>query len=231
MAYSEDVFEVWLRQSGKTLFTDAGKLGFTKDDLAKFWSYWQDLVKAGGATPAEISNQYDGTAAKSALVQGKSAAEFMFDNTLGANQAATKSKLAVVGFPTDGANSGQYFKPTMLLSASAKSAHPKEAAQLIDFLVNDPGAGKILGVERGLPPNTKVRAAVVPSLTGVSQVVVAYEESVKPSLATTPSAPPKGDGEVKNLLQSTYQAVTSGKTPIAAAVDTFYTQAQQAIGG
>jgi len=231
MGYSEDVFELWLRQSGKTLFTGDGRLGFGKEDLTRFWTMWQDMVRSGAATPAEISNQYDGTAAKSALVQGKSVAEFMFDNTLGANQAATKNQLTLVGFPSDGANSGMYYKPTMLLSASARSAHPSEAAQLIDFLVNDAAAGRILGVDRGLPSNGKVRAAVVPALTGVSQVVVAYEDGVRSTLASTPPAPPKGDGEVKNLVQSTYQGVTSGKTPMASAVNTFYAQAQQAIGG
>jgi multiple sugar transport system substrate-binding protein len=231
MGYAEDVFEVWLRQNGKALYTADGKLGFTEADLTAFWTLWQDMVKSGAATPAEISNQYDGTTAKSALVQGKSAAEFIFDNTLGGTQAATKSELALIGFPTSGTTSGQYYKPTMLVSASAKSEHPKEAALLINFLINDVGAGKILGVDRGLPANTKVRTGVVPILTGVSQVVVKYEQDVKGTLSDTPAAPPKGDGEVKNLFQTAYQGVTSGKTPAAAAATTFIQLAKQAIGG
>jgi multiple sugar transport system substrate-binding protein len=231
MGYAEDIFEVWLRQNGKTLYTADGKLGFTEADLTAFWTLWQGMVKSGAATPADISNQYDGTTAKSALVQGKSAAEFVFDNTLGGTQTAMKNELALVGFPTDGANAGMYYKPTMLLSAGAKSEHPKEAAELINFLINDMGAGKILGVDRGLPANTKVRTGVVPTLTGVSQVVVTYEDAVKKTLSETPAAPPKGDGEVKNLFQTAYQGVTSGKTPIPAAVTAFMQQAQQAIGG
>ena len=71
---------------------------------------------------------------------------------------------------------------------------------------------------------------VIGALTGPSQVVVAYEDGVKSSLSSTPAAPPKGDGEVKNLFQSVYQGVTSGKTPIAAAVTSFLQQATQAIG-
>jgi multiple sugar transport system substrate-binding protein len=230
MGYAEDIFELWLRQNGKKLY-DGEKFGFTKDDVVKFWTLWQDMVKAKAATPAEISNQYDGTAAKSALVQGKSTAEFIFDNTLKATQAATKNELALAGFPTDGSDSGQYYKPTLLLSASAKTKHPKEAAQLINFLVNDAEAGKILGVDRGLPPNTKVRSTVIPALEPTDQVVVSYEESVKDSLASTPSVPPKGDGEVKTLFQSTYQAVTSGKSSIDEGAEAFMAQAQQAIGG
>ena len=84
------------------------------------------MVKSKAATPSEISNQYDGTAAKSALVQGKSTAEFIFDNTLGATQAATKNELALVPFPKTAPNSGQYYKPTMLLSASARVSTPRK---------------------------------------------------------------------------------------------------------
>jgi multiple sugar transport system substrate-binding protein len=121
-----------------------------------------------------------------------------------------------------------YYKPTMLLSASRQGKHPAEAAALIDFLVNDPGAGQILGADRGLPPNGKVRAAVLPSLKAADQIVVEYERGAR--LAATPPAPPKGDGEVKNDFQAAYQAVTSGKTSIADAVTTLLQQAQQATG-
>jgi len=231
MGYAEDIFELWLMQNGKSLFTTDGKLGFTEADLTAFWTLWQDMVKSGAATPAEISNQYDGTTAKSALVQGKSTAEFIFDNTLGGTQAAMKNKLSLVAFPTDGSSSGMYYKPTMLLSATSQSKHPAEAAQLINYLINDEAAGKVLGVDRGLPANTTVRSAVVSGISDpASSEVVRYEESVKGNLAKTPAAPPKGDGEIKNLMQSAYQGVTSGQTPIATAVSTFYQQAQQAIG-
>jgi multiple sugar transport system substrate-binding protein len=228
MGYAEDVFELWLRQSGKALYTPDGKLGFSAADLTAFWTMWQDMVKSGAATPAEISNQYDGSTAKSALVQGRSVAEFIFDNTLGSTQAAMKDQLSLVTFPTDGAQNGMYYKPTMLLSASRQGKHPAEAAALIDFLVNDPGAGQILGADRGLPPNGKVRAAVLPSLKAADQIVVEYEQGAR--LAATPPAPPKGDGEVKNDFQAAYQAVTSGKTSIADAVTTLLQQAQQATG-
>jgi multiple sugar transport system substrate-binding protein len=231
MGYAEDIFELYLLQNGKSLYGADGKFGFTEADVTAFWTLWQDMVKSGAATTAEISNQYDGTTAKSALVQGKSTAEFIFDNTLGGTQAATKNKLALVGFPTNGSSSGMYYKPTMLLSATAQSKHPKEAAQLIDFLVNSEEAGKVLKVDRGLPANTAVRTAVVPGLTDASAVVVKYEESVKANLAKTPAAPPKGDGEVKNLFQKEYQAVTSGQKPIADGAKSFLQQANQAIGG
>ncbi|MCW2505740.1 MAG: ABC-type sugar transport system, periplasmic component [Actinomycetia bacterium] len=230
MGYAEDIFELWLRQSGKSLYDDSGKIAFTKDDIVTFWTLWQGMVKSGAATPAAISNQYDGTAAKSALVQGKSAAEFIFDNTLGATQKATKNTLALAAFPTDGSNSGQYYKPTLLLSATAGSKHPAEAAELISFLINDEGAGKILGVDRGLPPNKNVAGAVTASLTGPDQVVVNYEKAVASSLAKPPAAPPKGDGQVKTAFQTVYQGVTSGKTSIADGAATLFTQIQQAIG-
>ena len=39
----------------------------------------------------------------------------------------------------------------MLYAISAKSQHPKEAAKLLNFLVNDPEGVEIIGTERGIP--------------------------------------------------------------------------------
>ena len=45
---TEDVFESWLRQRGKQLYSDDGKLGYTKDDLKAFWQLSKDFRDAQG---------------------------------------------------------------------------------------------------------------------------------------------------------------------------------------
>lgn len=40
-------FIAWTQANGKTLFNDEGKLGFSKEDLAQYWTMWDDLRKAG----------------------------------------------------------------------------------------------------------------------------------------------------------------------------------------
>lgn len=47
----------------------------------------------------------------------------------------------------------QFWKPSMLLSASAKTEQPEAAAALIDFLINEPEVGAIFGTSKGVPPS------------------------------------------------------------------------------
>lgn len=48
-------------------------------------------------------------------------------------------------------DSGVYFKTAQMFSVSKSTRHPKEAATLINFLLNDPQAVEALGLERGIP--------------------------------------------------------------------------------
>ncbi len=57
-------------------------------------------------------------------------------------------------------------KPTMMFSISKNSKHKKEAAMLLNYLMNDPAAVKILGDSRGIPaarwrPNMLVKEGLV----------------------------------------------------------------------
>lgn len=45
----------------------------------------------------------------------------------------------------------------MAFGVSAHSQHPKEAAMLIDFLLNDPDAIEIMGLERGVVSNVNAQ--------------------------------------------------------------------------
>ncbi len=48
-------FQVWLRQRGRDLFTADQALGFGKDDVAEWFSYWDKLRQRGGCVPADVA--------------------------------------------------------------------------------------------------------------------------------------------------------------------------------
>lgn len=49
---------MWMRQTGGSFVTaDGKKLGFTKKDLNDYWSYWDDLKKAGVLPSGKISSE------------------------------------------------------------------------------------------------------------------------------------------------------------------------------
>jgi multiple sugar transport system substrate-binding protein len=132
-------------------------------------------------------------------------------------------------FPSDGGKLGQYAKPAMMFSISQRSEHKEAAAKLINFLINDPEAGEILGMSRGLPANAQVREKVGATLTGPPLVGFQYEQKVGPSLEPAPPPPPKGAGTVKATFQRIYDDVIFQRSPIPQAAEKFLSEAQQAI--
>src|SRR5690606_7372193 len=142
--------ELWLRQQGKSFSTEDGKLNFTKDDLRTWWNQTQKLRDASALLSAQRAEQL---APNPAISAGEAATEISWDNFLARYTGeAPDVKFGMVAPPTSNPdNSGLYLKPSMLLSVSARTEHPTEAAKLVDFLVNDPEAAKILGTNRGIP--------------------------------------------------------------------------------
>lgn len=223
-------FQSWLLQRGKQLYTGDGKLGFTKDDLADFWNFCTDLRKSGAATPANQTATLVSGPAEDPLAKGTAAAEWDYDSIYASHAAATKDTLALVPLPSEGGQTGMYAKPSMLLSVYARSKHPKEAAELLSFLVNDPKAAAALGTSRGLFPNLAVRKQQAASAAGADRTVSDFEAASASQLAATPAAPPKGDGQLITLMQRIYGAVSFGQQSPEDAAGSFIQQANQILG-
>ena len=56
--------------------------------------------------------------------------------------------------------SGWYIKPATMWAVSADTAHPKEAALLLDYLLNDPDMAKLQQTEKGVPVSAAAIAAL-----------------------------------------------------------------------
>ncbi|PWC09776.1 sugar ABC transporter substrate-binding protein [Brenneria roseae subsp. americana] len=50
---------------------------------------------------------------------------------------------------------GLFFKPGLIFSIGKNTRHPKESAQLVNFLLNDPRGVTIMGLHRGVPLSEK----------------------------------------------------------------------------
>ncbi|GHH79689.1 sugar ABC transporter substrate-binding protein [Streptomyces sulfonofaciens] len=222
-------FQSWLYQRGKDLYTKDGRLGFTQADLEGFWNFCAGLRKSGAATPANQTATLANGPAEDPLAKNTAAAEWDYDSIYASHAAANKDHLVLVPLPTVGGKTGMYAKPSMLLSVYAGSKHPKEAAELLSFLVNDPKAAGALGTSRGLFPNLGVRKSQTASATGDDKVVSDYEAANAARLSPTPTAPPKGDGQLITLMQRIYGGISFGQQSVAAGAKDFMAQAQQAL--
>ncbi|MEU8872113.1 ABC transporter substrate-binding protein [Streptomyces javensis] len=215
---NEDVFETWLRGRGGKLYAGQTELGFTEGDLAAFWSFCDGLREDGAIAEARDTVQAKSTET-SPIGRGLAAADFTWDAPFPGYTGLLGEDIHFAPVPTTDGHQGAYFKPSMLLGIGANSEHPKEAAQLIDFLLNDPRAGDILGFSRSTPPNRKIAARVAKTLRGPEREIYDYAQTMeKYGLDDPPTAPPPGDLAIQTAFKRGYQRVMYGMaTPRQAA--------------
>lgn len=207
---NEDVFEDWLRSRGGRLYAGQTKLGFTEDDLTAFWTYFSRMRKEGAVAQASDTAQAK-DAGTSPLGRGLSAADFTWDATFPGYPALLGDSVHFAPVPTTKGRPGTYFKPSMLLGIGAHSKHPKEAAELVDFLLNDVRAGDILGFTRSTPPNRVIAARVAKTLKGPEREIYQYSQKMADyGLHAPPAAPPKGDLAIQAAFRRTYERVVFG---------------------
>lgn len=226
--YVEPAFEVWLRQRGKRLYDDAGKLGFARDDVAEWFDFWDKLRKAGGSVIGEVQALDKGTPETSVMTTGRAAMVFSHSNLLVAWQGVNKNKLGMAPFPR-GEKHGQYYKPSMQMSIAATAANPQEAAKVINFLATDPEAGNILQVERGVPPSARMRGAILAQLDDMAKAQVEFISLIADKVTPIPPPPPKGAGENEQLIRRVYEKISLGQSTVPAAASEFHTEAARVL--
>lgn len=218
--------ELQLRQEGGQLYTEDGKLGFDRARLAKFFAEGKALHDAKSVLPVEKGVQIK---PKHALEMDLIAGDLSWDNFMARYDTAAKADLRLGPVPTSNPQvTGQYLKPAMLLSVSARTKHAEAAAKLISFMVNDPEAGQIFGANRGLPASNAQRAAV--KLEGAQALVATYENGLKSSLVKTPPAPPKGAGALEQEFIRINEELLYNRISVEQAVGQFMTEAQETLG-
>lgn len=217
--------ELQLRQEGGLLYTEDGALGFDKARLKEFFEEGKALADGKVALPIEKGVQIKPS---HALEQKLVAGDLGWDNFM-SRYAKGNPNLKLGPVPTDKAGtSGQYLKPSMLLSVSQKTEHPAAAAKLVSFMVNDPEVGKIFGANRGLPPTNAQRQAA--QLEGPLAAVAAYEDALKDKFGKTPPAPPKGAGTLEQAFIRITEELQYGRISVDEAVDQFFTEAEETLG-
>jgi multiple sugar transport system substrate-binding protein len=209
----EPALEVWLGQRGKSLYTPDGRLGYDDKDIGEWFAFWHKLRKRGGCAAPETQALDRGEIDSSLLTLGKAAMVFAHSNQLVGFQAINKSGLGLSTYPDGGAGSkpGRYLKPAMMWSVSAQSKQQDAAVRLISFFVADTEAGKLLGVERGVPPSAAVRQTVAPTLDELGRTMADYIGLISDKVGPLPPPPPRGAGEIEMLLRRVNEQVGFGR--------------------
>tara|TARA_R110002020_G_scaffold475905_3_gene714240 strand:+ start:175527 stop:176816 length:1290 start_codon:yes stop_codon:yes gene_type:complete len=220
------VFEVWANQNGEAYLTDEG-LGFSAETLEEFWQYWADLRASGAATPGSLTSEYP--TPFDAIIASKAASGFIFANQMAAVQSSIEAEIAVDRMPGETPTAGSYLRTAMNIAIGSKTEHPKEAAMLVDFLLNDPEAYEILGIDRGVPANPAVGDAATADVDDVTAKGLTVIDGVRADGAAPPVPPKPGAGNVNALFAELAQEVQFDRMSIEDAVASFIERAEQEL--
>jgi multiple sugar transport system substrate-binding protein len=174
----------------------------------------------------------DGTTQNSAFVRKTAASEFNYDSNLTSYISSYGPQVAEAPLPSDDpSNTGMAALPPVYFAVPKTSAHQAAAAELLDFLANDPTAGTTLGATRGTPANQQIRTQVCGAATGGNKAVCDYESAHANRIGTSAGWMwPKGSAEIKTDFQKVYDDVIFGRSSVSAAASRVVSDAQQSLG-
>lgn len=211
-----EVLTVFLRQTGTDLFVD-GKPAFKASQIQSMWEYWGGLRDKGLIVTPDIQAAWSASSALDAtpLVHGLAAFEFASMSQLVSLKSLVKSPVAINTIPfSDDGKGGQIVRSPMYFSAAGKTKNPYASAQLIQFLLNDPDAAKILVTTRSIPVSPIALETITPQLTANEREQATYLDLLISSGATAIPPMPSQFADFNALLTRTYQAVSFGKSSI-----------------
>ncbi len=231
--FIEPDLSVWARQRGQNLWDENGEIGFDAQTMAELWERSLALIEAGGAPPASLSLEVDaGGPEQSLLATNQGAVARFWTNQLEAISSAAGRDLVLLRYPGESEHerTGVFLKPAMALSMSAGSEHPEEAATFIDWMLNSPTAGEIILSDRGLPANMDVREHIMDRLSETEQQAAEFIAEVTDEVVDAPPAPPRGAGEVADLLARINEEVLFGQTTPQEGAERFIAEAAAITG-
>lgn len=199
------VFKLWVKQHGKTLYSDDGSmLGYDDDKIyVDYFTMLKRLMEKGLIPTREFEvSQGSVTIEDNIFVKQEAAIGYMHSNQIVAVSSANGGRaLAALPYPSleiPNAGVGNYLKPSQFFSITAKCDHPEVAAKLINFFTNSIPANDILAAERGVPISTKVREALQPKVEAAQQEAFKLVATVGENPGRLDPPDPPGSAQVIN---------------------------------
>ncbi|MFP3089462.1 sugar ABC transporter substrate-binding protein [Treponema sp. TIM-1] len=205
-------FGYWLRWNGTPIYDDVtGTTKATAADAKKFLDLFKDYRDNGFVPPADISAGYAETNVdSSSLIAGKVAISFIVSNQFANYQAAIQDELGLIELPGAAATKALWPQLSQVYTINAASKNIEAAVKFINFLVNSPEAGKIIGNDRGISSSSSFRQGASSVATAADQKVFAYHDVAGPHTSPeTPHLP--NDTELNSTLNLIYQQVAFGQ--------------------
>jgi oligogalacturonide transport system substrate-binding protein len=188
---------------------------------------YRRLVDTHVATPLPLRASLGGaekpTEQQPDWVAGRWAGNYTWDSVIGLRSStlAPGEKLALGNFPTlpEAKDSGLFGRPTVMYAVGRNCQQPALAARLMNFLLTDPEAARILGRTRGLP-SAKGALAVLQAQGGLPPLELAAHDQIQAQRdlgRLRRPAPLFEHARFQKFMREVFETVAYGKTTDAEA--------------
>ncbi|MBT8226228.1 MAG: extracellular solute-binding protein [Dactylosporangium sp.] len=221
-------FWLWLRDQGKDLYK-GDELGFTADDVTAWFELWKGARDSGATPTSDVIHEGNSSSVTTQLVvTGKALTSWVWCNQLPELAKNTKDALGAIAYPGD--PSGQWARASMYFAGSKSTKHKDTVIDVLNFVVNDPEAGEILGTERGLPSNLDIRKKIADTVTDANmKASIEIENELGKTFGDPPAVPIKGHSNVRSELVKAAEKVQFGQASPAKAAEEYIAAAKAAI--
>jgi multiple sugar transport system substrate-binding protein len=183
----------WARQKNEEVWPTNGP-GVSQATINSFFDYANKLVATKAAPPASVQVENSTAALDASLfATNKAAFHLLFHTQISAFGTASGTVMKLLRLPAQatGQSPKMVNKASMYWSVSSRSKNNEASAKLIDFLLTDPAATKILTTERGIPAIPAVQKEVAPLLDPQATVALEFSQSITPELVPPPQVTPR----------------------------------------
>jgi multiple sugar transport system substrate-binding protein len=182
----------WARQKGEEIWPTDGP-GVSQATITSFFDYANKLV-AMKATPPAGRQVENATAVldQTMFATSKAAFHLLFHTQISAFGTASGTEMKLLRIPAQasGESPKMVNKASMYWSVSSGSKNAEASAKLIDFLLTDPAATKVLTTERGIPAIPEVQKEVAPLLDPQAEIALKFSQSIASELVPPPQVTP-----------------------------------------
>jgi multiple sugar transport system substrate-binding protein len=227
-------FGVYSGQRGfANQFTEDGQFAFDVQLVIDYFKLWKDIRDAGATEAAEDAAAVAGIADldKQGIVTGKSAISYAWSNQIVGTQALMQDPIGAGMRPhlKDG-QPGQSIQPSQFICLTRDTTDADAGVAYMNAFVNDPEMTAVLGLERGIPSQSDVRAMLEPKLTPAEAISVAYFDAAQAHMGPLPPPPPAGNRECEEAFETRAGlAVLLGQMSIEDAAQQFMDEASDIL--
>lgn len=214
------------QQTGRQFITLDGKLGFTEEDIKTALDFYKELEENHVIRTVDTRIDEDGTAAlyqSPEFINGRIAGVLEWGSSVGKYELSLADGSLEAGpFLSDenGNNSGWMLKPALLYAISANTKYPDEAAEFLNFMLNDSEAAKILGTTRGLPASEAAEKSLEES--GLLEGLSHENDVLLENLDTITISPYMELAQMKGFYNTAIEKISYGAVDTATAAHEMY---------